>query len=109
MKYTIDEEKQIVTIHSFNSKDVVADLQIALQGFEDFSICLEGQLKTTNVSMICDSPKLENPLPTKNPYEITGDDPCKVAPGITLDPKECDCSKNGALCDCSYKYKSYEG
>ena len=85
MKYTIDEEKRKVTIHSVGTKLKVEYLMMILRDLDDFEIIFELDEPTHSPStMITDS----------------GYEDIKY-----VYSRECDCGRNGAICSCELKNK----
>ena len=68
MKYTIDEEKRTVTIHSFGRDDTAGDLLDILQGYEDFTMLSYANQNIQKIQKITDSGY--NPVITQNPYDV---------------------------------------
>jgi len=84
MKYTIDEENKLITIHSLDKKEYVEDLVFCLGDFPGFRVKL-GSDEERYYRMEYTEPSSTSTLPE----------------GTNTDTKrECDCGRNGAICSC---------
>ncbi len=85
MKYTIDEEKKTITIHSIRTKLTVEYFMMLFEGWSEFEIIFE-----------LDEPTLPPPtMITDSGYEDIK----------YVYSRECDCGRNGAICSCELKNK----
>ena len=87
MKYTIDEEKKTITIHSIKTKLTVEYITCQLRPWPEFEIIFE-----------LDEPEYKVPPPTM--ITDSGYEDIKY-----VYSRECDCGRNGAICSCELKNK----